>query len=645
MDPSRHLICFIAFFAILISIAGRSAQAADDPAASQEKQLIETLRSAAPAEKALACKKLAIHGSKAAVPELAKLLADEQLASSSRIALEAIPDPAADAALLEAAKTLQGRLLVGTINSIGVRQAAGAVDQLATRLTDADEDVASAAAVALGRIGDDKATKTLRQSLAGSAAPAVRSAIAEGCILCAERLMAEGKNSQAAEIYDEVRQADIPQQRVLEAIRGAIVARGAQGIPLLIEQLRSPDKRRFQIALSTARELPGRETLDALSAELARATPERASLIVYALGDRDDAALPPAVLRAARDGDEQVRLAAIQVVGRLGDESAVPALLEIAADPDADLSEAAKTALTVLSGEKVDADLAGRLRAAKGKTLALLIELVGERRIDATEDLVKTLDHPDYAIRSATLNALGATAGPEDLAVLISAVVSVPNAADAEIAERALQAASIRMPDREATAAQLAAAMPRASMAIKASLLRILGAMGGPKALETIAAAVKSGDAELQDVGTRVLGEWMTADAAPVLLDISKDPANDKYRVRALRGYLRIARQLSLPDEERIEMCRQALEIAERPQERELALDVLKRCPSAESVELASSLLDDAELRDHAVEVAIFIGEKIKDTDPAAAKSAGEKALDANPPAELADRARALAKP
>ena len=66
-------------------------------------------------------------------------------------------------------------------------------------------------------------------------------------------------------------------------------------------------------------------------------------------------------------------------------------------------------------------------------------------------------------------------------------------------------------------------------------------------------------------------------------------------------------------------MCRKALEIAERADERELALDVLKRCPSAESIELASSLVDDEEVREQAVETAIFIGEKIKDKDPAAA--------------------------
>ena len=39
--------------------------------------LIEKLRSGEPAEKAFACKQLAIHGGKAAVPELAKILSDE----------------------------------------------------------------------------------------------------------------------------------------------------------------------------------------------------------------------------------------------------------------------------------------------------------------------------------------------------------------------------------------------------------------------------------------------------------------------------------------------------------------------------------------------------------------------------------------
>ena len=136
------------------------------------------------------------------------------------------------------------------------------------------------------------------QSLA--AAPVkVRSAVAEGCVLCAERLLAEGKAAEAAEIYDEVRKADVPKQRILEATRGAILARKQEGIPLLLEQLRSPDKGLFQIGLSTAREFPGREVDEALAAEMARATPERAALIVQAMADRKETVVLSAVLKAA----------------------------------------------------------------------------------------------------------------------------------------------------------------------------------------------------------------------------------------------------------------------------------------------------------------------------------------------------------
>jgi HEAT repeat protein len=272
-----------------------------------------------------------------------------------------------------------------------------------------------------------------------------------------------------------------------------------------------------------------------------------------------------------------------------------------------------------------------------------LIEIVGARRIDsASPSLVKALRHSDQEVRAAALAALGATAGPDHLVVLISQVDEATNRSEAEAAGRALQEASVRMPDREATAQQLAAAMSRGSAATKVRLIQILGAMGGPNALASIAAAAQSEDKELQDIGTRVLGEWMTADAAPHLYTIASD--DHAYKTRALRGYLRIARQLDIPDAQRLDMCRKALAIAERSAERSLALDAMKRCPSAESVQLATSLVNDAELRDRAVETAIFIGEKIKDSDPEAAATAGQKVLEVAPPRELAERARALTK-
>src|SRR5258707_10613463 len=130
--------CFLATLAA-ISIASINGTFGQSSAPKNEKELIAILRSDAPkAEKALACKNLSVYGSKEAVADLAKLLGDEQLASWSRIPLEVIPGKEVDEALRKATESLKGKLLVGVINSIGVRRDAGAVGLLSGRLEDKD---------------------------------------------------------------------------------------------------------------------------------------------------------------------------------------------------------------------------------------------------------------------------------------------------------------------------------------------------------------------------------------------------------------------------------------------------------------------------------------------------------------------------
>ena len=598
--------------ACLTLTGAMQAGAAPDDSGEKEAELLAVLRSEAPqGERAIACKLLAIHGSSKAVADLAPLLADPHLASWARIALEAIPGAEADEALREAADSLQGKLLVGAINSIGVRRDSDAVGLLTQRLRDQDAEVARAAAVALGHIGNPAATKALREALASAPEP-IRSAVAEGCVLCAERLHSEGKSAEAAEIYDAVRQADVPQPRILEATRGAILARREEGVPLLLEQFRSPEKGLFQIALSTAREFPGGEVDSALAMEMAKAPPERAALMIQAMADRRETVILPAVLEAARQGPKEVRLSALSALRRVGDASCVTALLEMALDNDPDLSQAAKAALAELPGEHVDAQVVALLPQAEGEMRPLVIELAGQRRIEATATLVKALDDRDASVRHAALAALGETIGPQDLPVLISQTVAPNSPEDAAAAQQALKAASIRMPDREACAAELAAAIEQSSsVPTKIALLETLGAVGGTRALSAVGAAAKSSDGELQDTGSRLLGEWMTADAAPVLLDLAKSAPAEKYEVRALRGYIRIARQFDLPDEQRIEMCQQAFAVAHQTAEKKLVLDVLNRYPTPEALKLAIRAMEDPQLRKEATEATLVIAQSL----------------------------------
>lgn len=610
METTHPLLKTFLLLALISSLVAPPTRAADT---ATEKELLAVLRSEAPAaDKAITCKRLAIVGSDAAVADLAKLLTDPQLASWARIALEAIPGAASDEALRTAAYSLEGNLLVGTINSIGVRRDAGAVDLLTSRLTDKNEDVASAAAIALGKIGNEAATKALRQSLA--AAPAkVRSAIAQGCILCAERLLAAKQGAQAAEIYDEIRKAEVPKPRMIEATRGAILARNQEeGIALLLEQFRSPDKSLFQIALSTAREFPGSEVDKSLAAELAKSAPDRAALLVQAMADRKQTVVLPAVLTAAQRGAKPVRLAAIAALGRVGDESCLASLLKIALEGDKDLAGAAKATLADLPDSKADAQVLALLPGAEGKMYPLLIEVVGLRRIDATPTLIKALDSNDAAVRAAALSALGETVTLQQLPLLVTQAVTPKHSEDAAAAQQALKAAAVRMPDREGCAAELAMGIDRtSSTATKTTLLQTLGAMGGTKALATVGAAARSSDPELQDVSSKLLGEWMTDDAGPVLLDLVKSAPGDKYQSRALRGYIRICRQFVMPDKQRAEMCQKAFDVCRKPDEQRLVLEVLRRYPNKESLKLAIKAIKVPELKNDATELTLFIAKQL----------------------------------
>jgi len=620
---------------------------AEQTPAEKQKQLLAVLESpdSPSADKAITCKHLARCGDADAVPALAALLTDEQLAAWARIALEAIPDPAADEALRQAASQLQGRLLVGVVNSIGMRRDAKAVDVLSQKLTAADAEVAVAAAVALGRIGDAAASAVLAQFLKGpamaAAPPTVRSAVAEGCILCAEQSDRSGDAAAAIQLFDAIRAAEVPPQRVLEATRGVILARKAAGIPQMVELLKSDDQAGFALGLWVARELPGRDTTDALVAELQRLPAERQALLVLALMDRQDRPPVSLLAQAAERGPKNVRITAIRAMRQQGDVSCVPVLLAVAVEADADLATAAAEALQELPGDQVNADLAARLAKAEGKTRLALIELAGWRGIAAAvPELLKAADDSDGSVRAAAFKSLGDTIDFAGLAWLIERTVRAKSPEELTAAGDALKAASGRMPDRDACAARLDAAMSQAGTPAKGKLLESLGAIGGARALAAVAEASKSADAAVQGAAAQQLGDWMTPDAAPALLQMARSAADNSLKIRALRGYLRIARQFVVPDDERLAMYHTAMAAALRDDERRLALDVLIRIPSPQTLAEATKRLDEPALRDAAANAAVAIAAKLAAGQPKAVAESMQKVLDSG----VGDPAKARAQ-
>ena len=414
----------------ILALAAVGLQAAEDNASAakaREAKCITVLKSNAPVgEKAAACKQLALCGTKDAVPALMPLLADEHLAAWARIPLEVIPDSVIDETLRESLGSLKGRCLIGAIHSIGRRGDTKAVALIAAKLKAPDAAVAVASALALGDIGDAAAAAALEDALTNTP-PAVRSAAAEGCILCAEKCLASGKTDEAVKIYDLVRKADLPSQRIRAAIRGAILARKAAGVPLLVELLRSEDKQMFNLGLTVARELPGKEAADALAAEFAKAAPERQALLVLAIADRGDLTGLPALLQVAKSGPDSVRISLVKLLKQSGNASCVPLLLQLAVDRNAELAAAAVESLSDMSGKEVDAEIVARLPKAEGKARLLLLQLVGDRMLTkAIPEVIKAASDPDLQVRLQALATLGYAVEFKDLSVLIVRVAVAP---------------------------------------------------------------------------------------------------------------------------------------------------------------------------------------------------------------------------
>ncbi len=619
----KRILCSCLGLALLLgphhigSSAGPQ-HAGASPDAARAREALAVLQTGTPAQKALGCKQLAIHGDATAVPALAALLDDPQLAAWARIALEAIPDRAADRALRDAAARLRGPLLVGVINSIGVRRDAAAVALLSQKLRDADPEVASAAAIALGHIGGRRAAAALQKTLA-TAPPPVADEVARGCVLCAEGFLADKQTSRAIELYERVRTARVSKPRILEATRGAILARGRDGLPLWIETLRSSDRDTFRLGLSLARELPGLAVSDALAAEMRTAPPERRSLLLMALADRNDAAGWPIVRNTAAAGEKSLRLVAIQAIGRLANPAGAPVLLDAAADPDNEIAEAARTALGALPTDVVNQEIAARLPRASGPARPVLIRLAGERQITAAlPELIRAARDSTPAIRSAAIKALGETIEAKDLNALTDLLTGATAPEDLDAIQDALESACTRIRDKDACAERLVPLLSSAAPPARRALLQALGAVGTPAALQAVKGTLQDNDDAVRDTALRVIAAWPEPAALPTLLELYRSTQHDAHRALVLRGCVRLLETDPRPAAEKVALYRDLLAGTQRAADRKVILSGLANVADPGALELVQPLLDDPEVRAEAG----LAAEKIS----AALKKAGQNA-------------------
>jgi hypothetical protein len=241
------------------------------------------------------------------------------VADAARGALEAIPGPVADAALLEALAKTSGYVKAGIIESLGNRESTRAVGALLPLLDSSDTTLAGTVASALGNICGSEAEGKLKDTLS-TVQGALRRQVAEASLRCADRRLRIGELDLATATYTRLYTPAeaLPIREV--ALRGLVLSSPEKGIPLAAEALGSDELGLERTALQLIRNLPGSTGTTAATEQLKKAVPAVQVFLLDALAERGDTSALPAVEKAAQSENVLVQEAAVRARGALANK-------------------------------------------------------------------------------------------------------------------------------------------------------------------------------------------------------------------------------------------------------------------------------------------------------------------------------------
>ncbi len=338
------------------------------------------------------CAQLYRIGTEAEVSAVAPLLFDPMTTDTARLFLERAKSPASVAVLRAALDKLEGRALVGVVNSLSILQDAASVDKIIALTKSQDAAVALAAWRALGNFGSNAAANFLIETLknADKAVAPVESAAVRTAIL----LESAGKKDKSLEIYRllaDTRRSPAARQSGLHAL--LVSAPKEQKAAMIAEWSKSTDVAQQKVGISQLTALSD-EALEQVLRE--KAVGEKVQIaLIEELAARQGEKMVPAMLEAASSGDPARVQMALRFLASIGDPRSIPVFIKALNSDDANRRIAADA-------------LAQRPKEVVGPALLKALDQRGEIR----DQVVSVLSKLQYYEAIDPLTKLARTRDP-----------------------------------------------------------------------------------------------------------------------------------------------------------------------------------------------------------------------------------------
>ncbi|MBI2425613.1 MAG: HEAT repeat domain-containing protein [Candidatus Hydrogenedentes bacterium] len=599
-------------------------EAGTDPAkqAALEQRFLAVLSGEAGLEgKRVLCTHLVYMGSAASVPVLKGLASVEGLQDYALRALVGIPGAESDAALIELAQGSTGALQHGAILALGRKQGENTAAALVQFAETGQGDVAQTAKVALGTVTNATSTAAFQRWLAaaGEKDPAVYA----GALSVALSSLKGGDTATATALYTALFATGTPGHVRAAALQGLVALQPEAAVDLVIQAMADTDRELNKVAAGFIREIPGADATTKFAGLLATAPAPAQALLIKALQDRADPAASAAIAPLTQTGEESVRLAAIEALGKLGDASHVDLLLGLITTEKREMRATAEASLVTLPGATVNASLLNSAKTGAEPIQRASIEALAERNAKETVGDLLVLAASDSAVLAEeSLRALRVLAEGKDVPALLALLDTAKTDSARGLVERAVGAAAERIEPAETRAVPVLAAYAQATApASKEAMIRVLGQLGTDDALAALTSASASTERNIQIAAVTALAGW--PNEAP--LDQIREWADQKTDVEihgiAFTGYVRMLRAAkSYSPDALLVHYKHALEIAVDDNERRAALSGVSDLSTLGALETAQGYTEGA-LQAEATQAVIKIASAISGAYPDKART------------------------
>jgi HEAT repeat protein len=251
--------------------------------------------------------------------------------------------------------------------------------------------------------------------------------------------------------------------------------------------------------------------------------------------------------------------------------------------------------------------------AKPSKKAREILQLGASGKTDKLDAVWAAIQDEDPGVRSAGIRVFGALTDITSFSKLVPLLATRKDDRDRAAVEKAILAACRRLKDKERCSAPALAALNGASLPVRRSLLRVLGTVGGAKAIGTLHKACTDPDRSIQEFAVSTMAACRDRAALDPLLDLLGKVRTNRQRAQVLDGYLSLLdRAATMPAKDKLARLEAALNAVKRRTEKEKVLMAMRGVRDPKSFAVLKKYYKTKLIGRQAMTAAIIIADQLK---------------------------------